>query len=160
MINNVVLIGRLTKDIELKSTQNGIAVTSFTLAVNRPFKNQQGENEADFINCVAWRKQAENAAKFLGKGSLIGVEGRIETRNYEGQDGKRVYVTEVVADRIQFIETKGNNSAQESTPAQNFNQQAQGFAGMAQNFKQAQGDPFAKPQNDEKVNVTDDQLPF
>lgn len=151
MINNVVLIGRLTKDIELKSTQNGIAVTSFTLAVNRPFKNQQGENEADFINCVAWRKQAENAARYLGKGSLIGVEGRIETRNYEDKDGKRVYVTEVVADRIQFLDTK-NNEQQNNTPSQNFNQQAQSFSGV-------KGDPFATPQGG-KVDVTDDQLPF
>ena len=151
MINNVVLIGRLTKDIELKSTQNGIAVTSFTLAVNRPFKNQQGENEADFINCVAWRKQAENAARYLGKGSLIGVEGRIETRNYEDKDGKRVYVTEVVADRIQFLDTK-NNEQQNNTPSQNFNQQAQSFSGV-------KGDPFKKPQSG-KVDVTDAQLPF
>lgn len=90
MINRVVLVGRLTKDPELRYTPNGIASTRFTVAVNRAFSNQQGEREADFISCVAWRKQAENLANFMRKGSLIGVEGRIQTGSYEGQDGKRV----------------------------------------------------------------------
>ena len=106
MINRVVLVGRLTKDPELKYTQTGIAVTRFTLAVNRAFQNQQGEREADFISCIAWRKQAENIANFLKKGSLVGVDGRIQTGSYEGQDGKRVYTTEVVADSTQFLEPR------------------------------------------------------
>src|SRR6476660_6160083 len=109
MINLVVLVGRLTKDPELRYTPNGVAVASFTLAVNRNFTNQQGERETDFINCVVWRKPAENVANFLKKGSLAGVDGRIQTRNYEGQDGKRVYVTEVLAESVQFLEPKGSS---------------------------------------------------
>ena len=109
MMNRVVLVGRLTKDPDLRYTPNGVAVATFTLAVNRPFSNQQGESEADFINCVVWRKPAENVANFLKKGSLAGVDGRIQTRNYEGQDGKRVYVTEVQAESVQFLEPKGSS---------------------------------------------------
>lgn len=95
-MNKVVLIGRLTRDPELRYTQSNIPAASFTLAVNRPFQNQNGERDADFINIVMWRKQAETAKKYLTKGSLIAVEGRIQTRNYDGQDGRKVYVTEVV----------------------------------------------------------------
>ena len=110
MINRVVLVGRLTKDPELKYTQTGIAVTRFTLAVNRAFQSASGEREADFISCVAWRKQAENIANFLRKGSLVGVDGRIQTGSFEGQDGKRVYTTEVVADSTQFLEPRNANA--------------------------------------------------
>jgi single-strand DNA-binding protein len=99
MMNRVVLVGRLTKDPDLKYTPNGVPVATFTLAVNRPFKTN-GEQEADFINCTVWRKPAENAANFLKKGSLAGVDGRIQTRNYEGQDGERIYVTEVQAESV------------------------------------------------------------
>lgn len=106
MINNVVLAGRLTKDVELRFTANGVAVASFTLAVNRPFKNAEGENEADFINCVIWRQPAETLANHTGKGSLIGVEGSIQTRTYETEDGSKRYVTEVVANRFSFLESK------------------------------------------------------
>lgn len=108
MINRVVLVGRLTKDPDLRYTPSGVAVATFTLAVNRTFTNQKGEREADFINCVVWRKPAENVANFLQKGSLAGVDGRIQSRHYEGQDGKRVYVTEVVAESVQFLEPKGS----------------------------------------------------
>src|SRR5690625_2188376 len=101
-LNRVVLVGRLTRDPELRYTPNRVAVANFTIAVNRPFKNEQGENEADFINCVAWRRPAENLANYMKKGSQIGIDGRIQTRTYEGQDGKTVYVTEVVADNVQF----------------------------------------------------------
>jgi len=107
MLNRVVLVGRLTRDPELRYTPNGVAVAQFTLAVNRPFTNQQGEREADFINCVVWRRQAENVANYLKKGSLAGVDGRLQTRSYDGQDGRRVYVTEVVAESVQFLEPKG-----------------------------------------------------
>ena len=107
MINRVILVGRLTKDPELRYTPNGVAVATFTLAVNRTYTNQQGEREADFINCIVWRRQAENVANYLKKGSLAGVEGRIQTRSYENQEGKRVYVTEVVADSVQFLEQRG-----------------------------------------------------
>src|SRR5919205_992953 len=109
MMNRVILVGRLTKDPELRYTPSGAAVATFTLAVNRTFSNQQGEREADFINCVVWRKQAENTANFLKKGSLAGVEGRIQTGSYEGQDGKRVYTTDVVADSVQFLEPRGSS---------------------------------------------------
>ena len=109
MINRVVLVGRLTKDPELRYTPSGVAVARFTLAVNRTFSNQQGEKEADFISCIVWRKQAENTANFLKKGSLAGVEGRIQTGSYEGQDGKRVYTTEVVADSVQFLEPRSSS---------------------------------------------------
>lgn len=109
-MNKVVLIGRLTRDPELRYTQSNIPTASFSLAVNRPFQNQNGEREADFINIVMWRKQAETAKKYLAKGSLIAVEGRIQTRNYDGQDGKKVYVTEVVADNFEFLESKGQRA--------------------------------------------------
>lgn len=105
-MNRVILVGRLTKDPDLRYTPNGVAVATFTLAVNRAFANQQGEREADFINCVIWRKQAENVANYLKKGSLAGVDGRLQTRNYDGQDGKRVYVTEVLAESVQFLEPR------------------------------------------------------
>ncbi|MEK9196867.1 single-stranded DNA-binding protein [Ureibacillus sp. FSL E2-3493] len=110
MINRVVLVGRLTKDPELRYSPSGIAVCRFTVAVNRTFSNQQGEREADFIGCIAWRKQAENLANYMKKGNLIGVEGRIQTGSFEGQDGNRVYTTDVVADSIQFLEPRSNNS--------------------------------------------------
>ncbi|HBI6622270.1 TPA: single-stranded DNA-binding protein [Listeria monocytogenes] len=110
MMNRVVLVGRLTKDPDLRYTPAGAAVATFTLAVNRPFKNAQGEQEADFINCVVWRKPAENVANFLKKGSMAGVDGRVQTRNYEDKDGKRVFVTEVVAESVQFLEPKNNNT--------------------------------------------------
>ena len=103
MLNRVVIVGRLTRDPDLRYTPSGVAVANFTVAANRPFRNQQGEQEADFINCVSWRKQAENLANYMKKGSLIGVDGRIQTRSYEGQDGKMVYVTVVIAESIQFI---------------------------------------------------------
>lgn len=110
MINSVVLVGRLTKDPDLRYTPAGNAVVAFTVAVSRKFTNQQGDRETDFISCVAWRSQAENIANYLKKGSLIGVEGRLQTRTYENTEGKRVYVTEVLAESVQFLEPKGSRS--------------------------------------------------
>ncbi|EPR8620763.1 single-stranded DNA-binding protein, partial [Listeria monocytogenes] len=121
MMNRVILVGRLTKDPDLRYTPAGAAVATFTLAVNRTFTNQQGEREADFINCVVWRKPAENVANFLKKGSMAGVDGRVQTRNYEGNDGKRVYVTEIVAESVQFLEPK-LNAVEGSTPNNNQNE--------------------------------------
>lgn len=106
MVNNVVLVGRLVRNVDLRQTSTGKEMTYFTLAVNKNFKNEQGEQAADFIGCVAFGKTAENMARFLSKGSLIAVEGRISTRNYQGNDGKTVYVTEVVASSITFLESK------------------------------------------------------
>lgn len=108
MINQTVLVGRLTKDPDLRITPSGVSTASFTLACDRPFKNQQGEKETDFIRCVVWRKAAENVANYLKKGSLAGVEGRIQTRSYDGDNG-RVFITEVVADRVQFLEPKNSS---------------------------------------------------
>ena len=110
MINNVVLVGRMTRDAELRYTPSNQAVATFTLAVNRNFKNQDGEREADFINVVIWRQQAENLANWVKKGDLIGVTGRIQTRSYDNQQGQRVYVTEVVAESFQLLESRGQQS--------------------------------------------------
>ncbi|WP_051827330.1 single-stranded DNA-binding protein [Metabacillus indicus] len=103
MINSVVLVGRLTKDPEMRYTADGAPVANITLAVNRTFKNASGVMEADFVNCTLWRKTAENTANYCRKGSIVGVSGRIQTRNYENSEGKRVYVTEVVADSVRFM---------------------------------------------------------
>ena len=108
MINNVVLIGRLTRDAELRYTPSNIAVATFNLAVNRNFKNDNGDIEADFINVVMWRQQAENFANWVKKGNLVGITGRIQTRSYDNQQGQRVYVTEVVAESFQILEKKDN----------------------------------------------------
>ncbi len=108
MINQVILVGRLTRDPELRLTMEGTSVTSITLAVNRSFRNQQGEVNADFVQCTLWKKVAENTVQYCRKGSLIGVTGRIHTRNYENQEGKRIYVTEVIAESVRFLETKRN----------------------------------------------------
>ncbi len=106
MINQVTLVGRLTKNPELRITQDGTSVTSVTVAVNRQFRNQQGEISADFVQCTLWKKIAENTAQYCRKGSLVGVTGRIQTRNYENKEGKRVYVTEVVAETIKFLDNR------------------------------------------------------
>jgi len=109
MINRSVLVGRLTRDPELRYTSGGAAVATFSLAVNRNFTNQNGEREADFINCVIWRKAAENFANFTHKGSLVGIDGRIQTRNYENQQGQRVYVTEVVVENFSLLESRAES---------------------------------------------------
>jgi len=123
MINRTVLVGRLTKDPELRYTPNGIASCRFTVAVNRTFANEQGDRDADFISCVAWRKQAENLANYQRKGALIGVEGRIQTGSYEGQNGQRVYTTDVVVDNIQFLEPRSNTGGSQNNQPNYSNQQ-------------------------------------
>src|SRR5699024_1669475 len=128
MINRTVLVGRLTKDPELKYTQSGVAVARFTLAVNRNFKNAQGQQEADFIPIQVWRKQAENVSNFLNKGSLVGVEGRIQTGSYE-KDGQRVFTTDVVADSVQFLESKKDREQSNNYQPQ---QTQQGFVNNGQ----------------------------
>ena len=114
-MNKVFLIGRLTKEVELRYTGNNIPAATFTLAVNRNFTNQSGEKEADFINIVVWRKQAENCKNYLTKGSQVAIDGRIQTRNYDGQDGKKVYVTEVIADNVEFLNTKSSENVSKAT---------------------------------------------
>lgn len=169
MINRVVLVGRLTKDAQLAYTPSGVANARFTLAVNRTFANQSGEREADFINCVAWRKTAENTANFTKKGSLVGIEGRIQTGSYEGQDGKRVYTTDIVADSVQFLEPRGAAEGRESTggtntpnyntppnsgqPQTNYQQN-----NNQQNYTRVDEDPFSN--NSGPIEVSDDDLPF
>ena len=106
MINNVVLVGRLTRDPELRRTSQGDAVTSLTLAVNRNYTSQDGQQQADFINCVVWRKLAENVERYCSKGSLVGVTGRIQTRCYDNAQGQKTYVVEVICNSVQFLETK------------------------------------------------------
>lgn len=110
-MNKALLIGRLTKDPELRATSTGRNVCLFSIAVNRNFTNANGEREADFINCVVWDKQAENLVKYQKKGNQIAVDGRIQTRNYEDKDGKRVYVTEILANNISFLDSKGTNTS-------------------------------------------------
>lgn len=138
MINRAVLTGRLTRDPELRYTTSGIATISFSLAVDRQFRNQNGEREADFINCVIWRRSAENFANFTRKGSLVGIDGRIQTRNYENQQGNRVYVTEVVVDNFALLEPRqqGQSNHQASYPHQQ-NGQNQGYRNQGQqNYSQ------------------------
>lgn len=151
MINNVVLVGRLTRDPELRYTPQNQAVGTFGLAVNRQFKNANGEREADFINCVIWRQQAENLANFAKKGALIGITGRIQTRNYENQQGQKVYVTEVVADTFQMLESNKTQGQQANKP-------------QAQNKKPQAPDPFkaraADPFGSSPMEISDDDLPF
>jgi len=108
-MNKVILIGNLTKDPELSTTTTGISVCKMSIAVNRPFKNSEGENEVDFFNIVVWRNQAENCAKFLRKGLKICVVGNIQNRSYEGQDGQKRYVTEIVAENVEFLSPKGSD---------------------------------------------------
>ena len=136
-MNTVNLIGRLTKDPELRYTPSGIAVCKFTLAVNRDFTNQQGEREADFINCTAFKKTAENLANYQRKGSQIGVIGRIQTGSYQRDDGTKVFTTDVMVDRVEFLGSKQNNEQQNNYGQQN-NQQY----------------------NNQQINVSPDDLPF
>lgn len=119
MLNRVVLVGRMTRDPELRRTGTGTAVTSFTIAMNRNFTNQNGERQADFIPCVVWNKAAENVARYCSKGSLVGVDGRLQSRQYENQDGRRVTVVEVVCDSVQFLETRSQASNRQAMQPQN-----------------------------------------
>jgi len=112
-MNKAFLIGRLTRDPELRYSSNNAPIVNFTIAIDRQYTNSEGQRDTDFINIVAFQKQAENISKYVSKGSLVAVDGRIQTRNYEDKDGKRVYVTEVVADRVQFLDTKNSNSNRE-----------------------------------------------
>ncbi|WP_428910073.1 single-stranded DNA-binding protein [Niallia sp. Krafla_26] len=112
MINQVTLVGRLTKDPELRITPEGTTVTNVTVAVNRQFRNQHGEIDADFVQCTLWKKVAENTAQYCRKGSLVGITGRIQTRSYDNQEGRRIYVTEVVAETVKFLDNRRSNSAQ------------------------------------------------
>lgn len=155
-MNNANLVGRLTRPVDLRYTQTGIAYGSFTLAVNRKYKNKDGEREADFINCVIWKKGAELLANYTQKGSLIGVSGPIQTRSYDNQQGQRVYVTEVLVENFDFLESRKNDADGFSNAGnintQNFNKN-QNLGGNFEN-----NDPFTV--NGETFEVQDDDLPF
>ena len=163
-MNKVILIGRLTKDPELRTIASGNATTSFTIAVNRNFTNQNGEREADFINCVAWRKQAENVAKYCTKGSQVAVEGRIQTRSYDAPDGTKRYVTEVVADNVTFLGSRASGSQISESSSNTSSYTANNAVpnnGMANNdivTADLDMDPYAAMGNE--VSLTDDDLPF
>ncbi|HEM3511917.1 TPA: single-stranded DNA-binding protein [Streptococcus suis] len=178
MINNVVLVGRLTRDAELRYTPSNVAVATFTLAVNRPFKNEAGEREADFINCVIWRQQAENLANWAKKGALIGVTGAIQTRYYDNQQGQRVYVTEVIASNFQLLESRNNQSGQQnqSNSFHNGNNSNSGnfqsgnnqggyqspFGNQQQtpDFSRSNQQSFFQGQTTNPMDISDDDLPF
>ncbi|HHQ7788908.1 TPA: single-stranded DNA-binding protein [Streptococcus pneumoniae] len=188
MINNVVLVGRLTRDAELRYTQSNIAVATFTLAVNRPFKNEAGEREADFINCVIWRQSAENLVNWAKKGSLIGVTGVIQTRSYDNQQGQRVYVTEVVASNFQLLESRNSQQNNQGHQDHHGGYQQQGYSNQGSSFQNGnsygqQGsfvegnttnlvpdftrdnNPFGRPTNPfgrptNPLDISDDDLPF
>lgn len=152
MINNVTLVGRLTKDPDLRYTQSGTAVGQFTLAVNRNFTNHQGDREADFINCVIWRKAAESFANYARKGTLIGLTGRIQTRNYDNQQGQRVYVTEIVVENFQLLESKEVNDQRRSSKLD------QATFDKKATEKPDPLDSFSKDVS--PIDISDDDLPF
>ena len=157
-MNRVVLVGRLTRDPDLRYTSGGHAVANFTIAVNRPFKNEQGENEADFVNCVTFRKQAENLANYMKKGNLIGIDGRIQTRSYDAQDGKRVFVTEVLAESIQFLESRNQQTQQANNGGYNApttNTQQQRINVANENVQKT-----ANQLEEQQIDINDDDLPF
>lgn len=183
MINNVVLVGRLTRDAELRYTGSGIAVATFSVAVERPFTNAQGERETDFVNCVAWRKTAETISNFTRKGSLVGVTGRIQTRNYTNNEGRKVYVTEIVCENFQMLEPKsvtekraqndGSSNGGGYSNSSNFSNNNNGNYSQQNNQNQAprnnnqnnqnnyanfDEDPFES--NDDSIDISDDDLPF
>ncbi|EKY8193813.1 single-stranded DNA-binding protein, partial [Enterococcus faecalis] len=153
--NNVTLIGRPTKDPDLRYTASGTAVATFTLAVNRNYTNQNGDRETDFINCVIWRKPAETLANYVRKGTLIGISGRLQTRNYENQQGQRVYVTEVIVENFYLLESRSQAEAREQKQKTTQNSTTNNqFSSTASNVDN--NDPF----NGNPIDISDDDLPF
>lgn len=158
MLNRSILIGRLTKDPELRYTPAGVAVAQFTLAVDRPFTKEGGEKETDFIPIVVWRQQAESVANYLRKGRLCAVEGRIQVRNYENNEGRRVYVTEVIADNVRFLESANREGSQEGRSGSG-DTAGHGNTGSRSNGgNRGGGDPFAD--DGKPIDISDDDLPF
>ena len=172
-MNKVILIGRLTRDPELRYTGSNTPVATFSLAVNRSFTNQNGEREADFINCVVWRKLAETVKNYLSQGSQVAVEGRIQTRNYDDQNGQKRYVTEVIVENIDFVGSRRDNAqgqASQSAPAMpsaNFNNQPTSTEATPYDFSATpsspagvniSSDPYAEFGSN--IEINDDELPF
>lgn len=150
-MNKAILIGRLTRDPEIRYTQSNRPVAQFTLAIDRPFTNQEtGEREADFLNIVIWDKSAENVGKYTHKGSQVAVEGRIQSRSYENDKGEKKYVTEIIASRVQFLDSKKDDSKFNSMPEPPISQESTN--------QQEENDPFAS--FGERVEITDNDLPF
>ncbi len=147
-MNKAIIIGRLTRDPEMRTTASGNNSTSFTVAVSRTYTNQNGERETDFINCVAWRKQAENISKYCTKGTQVAVEGRIQTRSYDAQDGTKRYVTEIIADNVTFLGGKGATASDNN------------YVGSGSDIvtTDISEDPFKDFANE--VSLSDDDLPF
>lgn len=162
MINNITIVGRMTKEAELRYTGSGIAVASFTVAVERAYTNAQGQRETDFINVVAWKKTAEVISNYTAKGSLVGITGRIQTRNYTNNEGRKIYITEVVCENFQMLEPKsvtdkrkeetGYSENKPKNSPKNNNNQAQG------NYAEFDTDPFDN--NSDSIDISDDDLPF
>ena len=157
-MNKVFLIGRLTRDPELRYTSSNLPVATFSLAVNRNFTGQSGEREADFINIVVWRKQAENVKNYLTQGSQVAIDGRIQTRTYDGEDGKKRYITEVVADNVEFLGSKGSSGANGSTGSNAFNDVTPSDFTDAMPTTSVKNDPFSDFGS--SIEINDDELPF
>ena len=164
MLNRAILTGRLTRDPELRYTTSGTAVVQATIAVDRQFKNQQGEREADFINLVIWRKAAENFANFTHKGSLVGIDGRIQTRTYENKQGQRVYVTEINVDNFSLLEPRQGNNQQSNN---NYSSQTPNNNATSNSPRQNQNaqSNYGNQNNDfdnggQSIDLADDELPF
>lgn len=158
-MNKVFLIGRLTRDPELRYTGSNTAVASFSLAVNRNFTNQSGEREADFINIVVWRKQAENVKNYLSQGSQVAIDGRIQTRSYDDNEGKKRYITEVVADNVEFLGTKNSNGGNQATQLSSAEPTPYDFGKeVDQKGTDVDSNPFADFGSN--IEISDDELPF
>ena len=167
MLNRAILTGRLTRDPELRYTTSGTAVVQTTIAVDRQFKNQQGEREADFINLVIWRKAAENFANFTHKGSLVGIDGRIQTRTYENKQGQRVYVTEINVDSFSLLEPRQDNNQQSNNnyssqaPSNNARNATPNSPQQNQNTQSNYGNQNNDFGNGgQSIDLADDELPF
>ncbi len=166
MINRVVLVGRLTREINLRKTGTGTSVASFTVACNRRFSGQNQDQGADFINCVAWRQTADFLAQYAAKGSLVGVEGRIQSRSYDDASGKRVYVTEVVADSVQLLESKATTAAHRSEPNYTSQNNYSNSYSNTNNYSQPQNTGYEPDYGFEgfgagpALDISSDDLPF
>ena len=159
-MNKVFLIGRLTRDPELRYTGSNTPVATFSLAVNRNFTNQAGEREADFINIVVWRKQAENVKNYLSQGSQVAIDGRIQTRSYDDNNGQKRYVTEVVADNVEFLGSKGSNSQNQSQSSNEMSEPTPYDFGKepSNSGTNVDSNPFADFGS--SIEISDDELPF
>ena len=158
-MNRVELIGRITRDPELRYTNSNIATARFTLAVNRPFQSQNGEQGTDFINIVVWRKQAENVKKYVSKGSLVAVEGRIQTGSYE-KDGQRIYTTDVVADSVQFLESKAQSESRIGSDNSNYSQDVTPADFVNQDVKESDVSDEVFANFGDSVEISDDDIAF